>query len=130
MHARGLVGTSKDYPAMIKQAYNSLNPGGYLEMTDLYVPLPDFDGSLKGTFLDQWSKRQCEACVKVGVDASAPAKFKGWFEEAGFEDVRETIYKWPIGTWVCFISSFPNTILVPECLQLLSTSADVGVAQR
>ena len=49
IHARGLAGTSKDYPAIVKQAYHALNPGGWLEMIDVYAPFSDVDGTSEGT---------------------------------------------------------------------------------
>lgn len=37
VHARGLSGSSKDYPAIIRQAYNVLKPGGWYEMAGLLL---------------------------------------------------------------------------------------------
>ena len=57
------------------------------------------DGSLKVTAFEEWTNRQCEACAKIGIDTTAPAKFKQWFIDQGFEDVKELRYRWAIGTW-------------------------------
>jgi SAM-dependent methyltransferase len=99
IHARTLVGSSKDFPYLIQQAFDSLVPGGYLEMSDVYVPFLDDDGSMRGTYLQAWIDRQLEACTVVGIDPTTPAKYKQWMIDQGFEDVTELKFKWPVGQW-------------------------------
>ncbi|KXS96852.1 hypothetical protein AC578_7401 [Pseudocercospora eumusae] len=99
IHARALVGTSKDYPAIIRQSFEALNPGGWLEMTDLYMPFRCDDGTMNGTYLETWLDRQVECCARLGMDIAAPAKYKEWMIDQGFEEVTELQFKWPVGTW-------------------------------
>jgi SAM-dependent methyltransferase len=99
IHARALVGSSQDFLRLIRQAYDHLRPGGYLEMTDVQMPIMSDDGTLEGTDLETWSNRQVEACAIMGVDTTAPSKYRQMMMDAGFEDVQEQRFKWPIGTW-------------------------------
>ena len=50
-------------------------------------------------FPEEWANRQLDACTKLGIDISAAAKYKQWMIDAGFENVTELRYKWPIGPW-------------------------------
>jgi hypothetical protein len=35
----------------------------------------------------------------LGKDWTRASEYKGYFEEAGFEDVVEKKFEWPVGTW-------------------------------
>ena len=99
VHGRALVGSSTDYPAIIRQSYEALNPGGWLEMSDVYMPFLDEDGTMRGTMLEEWTKRQVESSAKVGVDTTACSKYRQMFLDQGFEQVTERRFKWPVGSW-------------------------------
>lgn len=99
IYARGLTGSSNDFKRLAQQAYDALAPGGYLEMDDVYMPFASDDGTLDGTALDTWSKRQVESCKKIGIDTRSCSHYKEWMTEIGFEDVCEFRFKWPVGTW-------------------------------
>lgn len=68
-------------------------------MDDVFMPFLSDDGTLDGTALDTWSKRQVESCLKIGVDTGSCAHYREWLTEIGFEDVHEFRFKWPVGTW-------------------------------
>ncbi|CAK1354630.1 unnamed protein product [Cercospora beticola] len=99
IHGRALLGCSKNFPAVIRQAYENLNPGGWLEMTDVQMPFLADDGTMDGTALQEWNDRQLEACSHVNLDTTAPSKYKQWMINQGFEDVTELQFKWPVGIW-------------------------------
>ncbi|KIW65415.1 hypothetical protein PV04_07678 [Phialophora macrospora] len=114
IHARALVGSSQNFPRLIRQAYDHLRPGGYLEMTDVQMPFMSDDGTMAGTDLETWSNRQVEACAMMGVDTTAPSKYRQMMLDAGFQDVQEQKFKWPIGTWPrdAFFKELGNMCLV------------------
>jgi hypothetical protein len=63
------------------------------------VPSSD-DGSVtEGSIFDQWGKVSLEAGDKFGKDLRIHQQIKGYLEDAGFEDVVEHVYKWPMGPW-------------------------------
>lgn len=49
--------------------------------------------------LYKWNQLVIEASRKMGRDWSCPPKYKGWFEEARFEDVVERRFYWPGSQW-------------------------------
>ena len=99
IHARALIGSSSDFPLLIRRAFENLTADGYLEMTDVQMPFMSDDGSMERTSLETWSDRQVEACAKFGIDTRAPSKYKQMMIDAGFVDVQEFKFKWPVGTW-------------------------------
>lgn len=56
---------------------------------DNYIPFLDIDGSMKDTKFEEFSNRQVEGCVKIGIDLTAASKYKQWMIEQGFEHVSE-----------------------------------------
>jgi hypothetical protein len=40
-----------------------------------------------------------KSSVALGTDWTRVAKYKAYLEEAGFQDVVEKRYEWPLGTW-------------------------------
>ena len=99
IHGRMLLTSSADFPYLFRQSFDSLQPGGWLEMQDLYMPILCDDDTMNGTAWQEWSNLFLEACSKIGRDASCAAKYKDWMIEAGFEDVQEHVTKWPVNTW-------------------------------
>lgn len=39
------------------------------------------------------------AAARLGRDVTQVIKYKAFFEEAGFVDVKEVHYQWPLGKW-------------------------------
>ncbi|RMZ90814.1 hypothetical protein DV736_g1959, partial [Chaetothyriales sp. CBS 134916] len=99
IHGRMLLTASADFPTLFRQAYDSLKPGGWFEMQDLYMPLLSDDGSLEGTAFGEWNEKYIEACAVLKRDPSWTAKYKEWITEAGFKNAKEQIFKWPINPW-------------------------------
>ena len=99
IHARALMGSSQDFPNLIRKAYDQLKPGGYLEMTDILMPFQSDDGTMIGTDLETWSNRMVEACGTLGIDTTSPSKYRQMMLNAGFGDVQEQKFRWPVGPW-------------------------------
>ncbi|ETN45927.1 uncharacterized protein HMPREF1541_00109 [Cyphellophora europaea CBS 101466] len=99
IHGRMLLTSSADFPTLFQRAYDSLRPGGWIEMQDLYMPLKCDDGSMDGTTYQQWNELYIQACSKLGRDPSYTAKYKEWMTTAGFDGVEEEVFKWPVNTW-------------------------------
>ncbi|KAK5131068.1 hypothetical protein LTR08_001354 [Meristemomyces frigidus] len=98
--ARDLVFAVRDFPRLIKQCYEHLKPGGWVEFECIYGVLGCDDGSLPehGSFR-QFDKLLREAAVAFGTPLEDPDKFKAWFEDAGLEMVVEKRYKIPNNSW-------------------------------
>lgn len=80
--------------------YSNLVPGGWYQQIEMSVVLKSDDGSVKeGSIFDQWGKVSLEAGDKFGKDLRIHEQIKDYIIDAGFVDVVETVYKWPVGPW-------------------------------
>ena len=69
-------------------------------MQDAALPLTSDDGTASpSTALVQWCDLLIEAFDKMGRSAKVGRLYKRMMEEAGFVDVVEVAYKWPMNTW-------------------------------
>ncbi|KAK5994292.1 Methyltransferase [Cladobotryum mycophilum] len=114
IHVRAMYGSVADWPRFYQQAldrswyhyltkynsYSHLTPGGWYQQIEMsVVPVSD-DGSItEGSIFDQWGKISLEAGDKFGKDLRIHEQIKGYLEDAGFNNVTEHVYKWPIGPW-------------------------------
>jgi hypothetical protein len=99
IHSRLMVFCLRSPIGTIRKAFNSLAPGGWLEMQDTCSPLMSIDNSIAGTALQQFYDKVTVAATKIGIDSGAAKNFKAMMEEVGFVDVKEVKVEWPIGGW-------------------------------
>ena len=99
IHCRGLYGALRDYYAMIRQCYDHLNPGGWIEFSDWDNLLTSPDNSIEGTNFKRFNRTIAEQLVKGGTEAHPGPKLAQWFKDAGFTDVKEKVIYLPFGTW-------------------------------
>jgi hypothetical protein len=77
-----------------------LTPGGWYQQIEMsVVPTADDGTVVEGSIFDQWGKVSLEAGDKFGKDLRIHEQIKGYLEGAGFENVVEHVFKWPIGPW-------------------------------
>ncbi|KAK1765223.1 S-adenosyl-L-methionine-dependent methyltransferase [Phialemonium atrogriseum] len=101
IHTRVTMGCWSDMlNQVIRPAFDHLRPGGYLESQELMGLLECDDGTVAPTnHFKQW----CDDIVEASIAADRPLPFadsmKRWYEEAGFVDVQEKVYKVPINRW-------------------------------
>ncbi|KAK0380541.1 methyltransferase domain-containing protein [Colletotrichum limetticola] len=97
---RSMVGSFKSWSDTIKQAYDNLEPGGYLEIQDNEFPIFCDDGSMPAdSQVLKWTQLVIEATNIVGKSMTVAPTFKQLLEDAGFEDVQGRQEKWPISPW-------------------------------
>ncbi|KAK6065900.1 methyltransferase [Seiridium cupressi] len=101
IHAR-YVYTCFDNPrAVIKSAFECLNPGGWLEFQDASPLLQSGKGP--AAVADSPLKKMIDLAVHgaalQGRDILVAQHYKRWLEEAGFVDVREQKVGLPINEW-------------------------------
>ncbi len=98
--ARQMTGSFTNFETFFAQAFNFLNPGGYLEAIDVTYPIQCDDDSLKkDSALNKWSDLSLKASIKLGRPVNSATKYKAQFEAAGFVDVVQTEFRWPINQW-------------------------------
>lgn len=84
---------------IIQQAFDHLQPGGWLECQEIPA-LPDCDdGTMPedyGWFL--WAK-EFVAGLELANRQDLGEQIKDWMREVGFVDVKETVFKIPLNSW-------------------------------
>jgi trans-aconitate methyltransferase len=100
IHGRALVSCFKDPPSIISSIFTNLTPGGYFEFQDPIMPLKSIDGTLTGTYVDEFQTQCMAAAEKLGRPWTNGKNYGRWMREAGFEDVVERSYYWATNQWV------------------------------
>ncbi|OAG39697.1 hypothetical protein AYO21_05972 [Fonsecaea monophora] len=101
IHGRTMVGSIKDWDRLYQQALRSLNPGGWLEMQEYETHLKsDDDPELtRVPYLKRWQDEVNEGSKVFGKDLDVAKEQRERMSNAGFVDVRDDIYKVPVGVW-------------------------------
>lgn len=84
---------------MFQQAFDALEPGGWLEFQDASMPIRADDASMDGTSWAEWVILFNQAMNKIGRDATDPERYQQWMQEVGFENVTRINFKWPQNPW-------------------------------
>ncbi|EFQ26057.1 methyltransferase domain-containing protein [Colletotrichum graminicola M1.001] len=98
--ARHMNACFASWEKFLKQAYDNLEPGGYIELQDNAFPILCGDGTLKPDDpMARWSTLMMEGTELIGRPITVPAAFRRLLQEAGFEDVVEHKRVWPTSPW-------------------------------
>jgi hypothetical protein len=100
IHARNLDLSIRDWPEFIRQSMIATTPGGHIELCAKY-PRPFLDGCTLefNSAYKRLSQKYIDIGTDLGTDPDAPLKFKKWLEDAGYIEVKETVYKIPCSPW-------------------------------
>ncbi|KAL2214891.1 S-adenosyl-L-methionine-dependent methyltransferase [Thermoascus aurantiacus ATCC 26904] len=101
IHCRYMAASIRDWPRLVRQCYNNLKPGGWVEFQDGNPDVYSDDDTLKPdeNHVVQMLRLLSQACDKVGCTLDPMRSLKRWVQEAGFVNVDERIFKMPMGTW-------------------------------
>jgi SAM-dependent methyltransferase len=100
IYSRMMIASLTDVPKFCKQAFDNLNPGGWLEMVDLAYPVKINDGEFpKDSSLVKWSDLFTEALATMGRKSDCAVYYKDQMKEAGFINVVEKKYYIPSNRW-------------------------------
>lgn len=121
IHSRMMTGSIASWPKFFDNAYEwvdqflstqpfskpntnfsirNLSPGGYIELTDVFLPVGCDDGTLTPDHsLHQWSELVLSASVKIGRPINSAKGYKAQMEHAGFTDVNVAVDLWPTNKW-------------------------------
>lgn len=100
IYMRAMTGSIRDWPKLFRQAYENLSPGGYIELMDPIYPVTcDDDTVPKDSAVYKWSVLMNEAATKLGSGLDSGLRYKDQLIDAGFTNVTEAPYKWPMNTW-------------------------------
>lgn len=100
IHLREMFGSIADWDELFAQAFRHTKPGGWVEIVEHSVEPTCDDGSmLPGHFYEEWGRTVIEGGETVGKSFRIWEEAKGYMERAGFVDVHEVRFKWPINGW-------------------------------
>ncbi|KAF7121782.1 hypothetical protein CNMCM5793_009335 [Aspergillus hiratsukae] len=100
IHGRELIGAIRDHDKLFRQAFENLNPGGWLEMASIDVNSYSDDSThLKAVNMMEAIKNMHAASAKHGKDMTTADTWKEKMEKAGFVNVRDVVYKLPQSPW-------------------------------
>ncbi|KAK4121430.1 S-adenosyl-L-methionine-dependent methyltransferase [Parathielavia appendiculata] len=98
--ARDLILAVRNWPRLIDQVYEHLKPGGWVEFQCVTGLLRCDDGTLPDDSpMRQFSDAIYDSTQIFGTPIDDPTRWRGWFDERGFEDVTEVVYKLPCNPW-------------------------------
>jgi len=98
--ARDLLLCIRDWPRLVNQCFKHLKPGGWLEFQCIQGLLRCDDGTLpEDCQFSEYDRLLRQAASAFGTPLEDPARYAGCFEDAGFENVTEKIFKMPTSPW-------------------------------
>lgn len=79
---------------------SNLEPGGWFEQFEGGCDVLSDDGSLpKDSYLASWGPNIIGAAARSEHPVDTLDTMRAEIEKAGFVDIQEKVYKWPIGAW-------------------------------
>jgi SAM-dependent methyltransferase len=100
IHCRYMAGAIKDWPRLVRQMYENLKPGGWIELQESANTMYSQDGTLaKDNPIVKMMEGLMEACAKIGRTLDPAPSMEAWVREAGFVNVKVETFKLPIGSW-------------------------------
>ena len=84
---------------MIQQAYDHLEPGGWLELQDGVFPFEYAGEAPVHRPFYKWNEYIVQGAEAVGRSWTNVQHYKRWMEEIGFEEVVERRFYWPLSAW-------------------------------
>ncbi|TDZ36934.1 Secondary metabolism regulator LAE1 [Colletotrichum spinosum] len=97
---RCMLVSIKDWPALVENIFENLNPGGWVEFQDLDGLYYSEDGSYNEEHVTrQWNKDILQACDIIGRTGCPGPKLEGWVRDAGFAEISHEKFKIPFGPW-------------------------------
>jgi hypothetical protein len=100
IHIRELFGSIPDWDYLFSQAYKATKPGGWVEIAEhSVVPVSDDGTVTPDCVLSKWGRKILEVGEKSGSSFTIWNESKERLQKAGFVDVVEKRYKWPLSGW-------------------------------
>ncbi|KAH9995947.1 S-adenosyl-L-methionine-dependent methyltransferase [Xylariaceae sp. FL0662B] len=99
IHGRALLSCFNDPAAVVRQAFKSMAPGGFIEFQDAIFPMSYIGEPPTESALYRWNELMMEGVSRLGRSWSNVQHYRQYFEEAGFENVVERRFYFPTGPW-------------------------------
>ncbi|KAF6819456.1 methyltransferase domain-containing protein [Colletotrichum musicola] len=100
VHLRNMVPILKSPVDLLKNAYEHIRPGGWVELQDVDGQVHCDDGTLPPDWpLVRFTNHLVEAFGKFGTNSHAAVFGRQYLEQAGFVNIQHRTVKLPYGTW-------------------------------
>ncbi|KAK4172390.1 Phosphoethanolamine N-methyltransferase 1 [Triangularia setosa] len=100
IYGRMLTGALTNWPQFITRCFDNLAPGGWLELDDILFPATSDDNTLlPDSTLAKWNEHVIKAGHLLNHSIESAKYYKQQMVDAGFVNVTEKVYKWPINPW-------------------------------
>ncbi|KAL0933070.1 methyltransferase [Colletotrichum truncatum] len=100
IHSMMMTGAFRDWPNFHRQAFENLNPGGWLEIQDIDFPMRSDDGTIPPECdLGRWNDLMMEAGRRSGFLLDTCGRAADMMASVGFVDIVRIPFKWPINQW-------------------------------
>ncbi|KAI1500022.1 S-adenosyl-L-methionine-dependent methyltransferase [Biscogniauxia marginata] len=100
IHGRSIAGGVRDWPGLLRQAYEKLKPGGLLELTEIAISIHDFDGKFaEAELCPEFLKLWRDLSKKVNMEFDPTPHVPEWLLETGFEKIVQRQEILPLGNW-------------------------------
>ncbi|KAH0606033.1 uncharacterized protein H6S33_004490 [Morchella sextelata] len=100
VHIRNLNGAIKDWNFLLKEAYRTTKPGGWVDITEYDFHLYSDDGTFhKDLSMYKYYDLVNKAADKSGRPFGIASHIAPILEACGFEEIRVKMMKLPLGTW-------------------------------
>lgn len=100
VHTRAITMGIRDWDAFVRQAWEALKPGGWVELQEFHLPVQCDDGTMgEDSALFKWGKDVSAALARVGIDHLASLQHPERMRKQGFVNVSEQPLKIPLGVW-------------------------------
>ncbi|KAI0123299.1 S-adenosyl-L-methionine-dependent methyltransferase [Xylariales sp. AK1849] len=97
IHLRMVCTCFDDTRGVVKQAYDNMAPGGWIEFQDFFCDTQHENN--RDSALATWYDAVAAGAKIRGRDLKQPLKYQGWLEEAGFVDVVTRELVLPCSPW-------------------------------
>ncbi|KAK5991324.1 Methyltransferase pytC [Cladobotryum mycophilum] len=100
VHMRNMIPILKSPVDLLRQAYENMKPGAWVELQDVDGEVHSDDNSVPDDWpLKQFTEYLVEAFAKFGTNAHAAFMGAHYLQEAGFVNIQHNYVKLPYGTW-------------------------------
>jgi len=100
VHLRNMIPVLKAPVDVLRQAYQHMSPGGWIELQDVDGQVHTDDDTVPEDWpLSRFTQHMVEAFAQFGTNAHAAVLGGDQLREAGFVNIRHNYIKLPYGTW-------------------------------
>ncbi|KAJ5647004.1 hypothetical protein N7490_003376, partial [Penicillium lividum] len=102
IYIRHLLGSfdREGWSTLYDRCFENLEPDGWIEQFEFDVSVYSDDNSLpKDSLLDQWGDMWYPCSERAGRPLQVEKHMRANLEKAGFVDIKEVVYKVPLGPW-------------------------------